>query len=80
MDTFEGKVKNKQVLQRYFGLPEKISTPIIARVTRLTNQKGLDLVLHVFWDMIREDLQFIILGSGDYHYENFFKPNGKRLS
>lgn len=72
-DSLEGKVENKQVLQQYFGLPEKESTPIIAMVTRLTSQKGLDLVLHVFRNMIQEDIQFIVLGSGDPAYENFFK-------
>ena len=72
IDSLEGKAKNKQELQHYFGLPEKYNTPIIAMVTRLTNQKGLDLVLHVFREMMKEDLQFIVLGSGDSHYENFF--------
>lgn len=72
INSLEGKAENKQVLQQYFGLPEKESTPIIAMVTRLTNQKGLDLVLHEFHDMIEEDVQFIVLGSGDHHYENFF--------
>jgi starch synthase len=41
-------------------------------VTRLTSQKGLDLVLHVFHEMIQDDVQFILLGSGDHHFENFF--------
>lgn len=72
LDTIEGKLENKKVLQHYFGLPEKDSTPIIAMVTRLTPQKGLDLVLHVFHEMIQDDVQFILLGSGDHHFENFF--------
>lgn len=72
LDTIEGKLENKKVLQQYFGLPEKESTPIIAMVTRLTSQKGLDLVLHVFREMIQDDVQFILLGSGDHHFENFF--------
>jgi starch synthase len=71
-DSLEGKIENKQVLQQYFGLPEKEDTPIIAMVTRLTSQKGLDLVLRVFQSMIHEDIQFIVLGSGDHTYENFF--------
>lgn len=71
VDTIEGKSKNKKALQQYFGLPEKENTPIIAMVTRLTAQKGLDLVLHVFHEMIEDDVQFIVLGSGDYYYENF---------
>jgi len=73
LESLEGKVENKQELQQYFGLPEKESTPIIAMVTRLTSQKGLDLVLHVFQNMIQEDIQFIVLGSGDPTYENFLK-------
>jgi len=72
IDSLEGKAKNKQELQYYFGLLELETTPIIAMVTRLTNQKGLDLVLHVFREMMKEDVQFIILGSGDPIYENFF--------
>ncbi|PLS09645.1 glycogen synthase GlgA [Neobacillus cucumis] len=72
IDSLEGKAKNKQELQHYFGLVELETTPIIAMVTRLTNQKGLDLVLRVFRDLIKEDVQFIVLGSGDPHYENFF--------
>ncbi|PEQ94001.1 glycogen synthase GlgA [Bacillus sp. AFS006103] len=72
IDSLEGKIENKQVLQQYFGLPEKESTPIIAMVTRLTAQKGLDLLLHVFQNLIQEDIQFIVLGSGDPKYENFF--------
>ncbi|MEH7096515.1 glycogen synthase GlgA [Neobacillus vireti] len=72
IDSLEGKAKNKQELQHYFGLPEKYNTPIIAMVTRLTSQKGLDLVLHVFREMMKEDLQFIVLGSGETDYENFF--------
>ena len=71
VDTIEGKSENKKALQQYFGLPEKENTPIIAMVTRLTAQKGLDLVLHVFHEMIEDDVQFIVLGSGDYYYENF---------
>jgi starch synthase len=69
--TIEGKSENKKALQQYFGLPEKENTPIIAMVTRLTAQKGLDLVLHVFHEMIEDDVQIIVLGSGDYYYENF---------
>jgi starch synthase len=72
IDSLKGKAENKQELQLNFGLPEKENTPIIAMVTRLTAQKGLDLVLHVLPDLIQEDVQFIVLGSGDYHYENFF--------
>lgn len=71
-DSLEGKAENKRVLQQYFVLPEKEDTPIIAMVTRLTKQKGLALVRHVFHDLMKEDVQFIVLGSGDPDFETFF--------
>ncbi len=71
-NTLELKQQNKFALQRYFGLPEKADAPIIAMVTRLTKQKGLDLVRHVFHEIMQEDIQFIVLGSGDKQYEDFF--------
>ncbi|CAM4166273.1 glycogen synthase [Bacillus manliponensis] len=72
-DTIHLKQINKRALQRYFGLPEKEEAPIIAMVTRLTEQKGLDLVRHVFHEMMAEDVQFIVLGSGAAEYEHFFE-------
>lgn len=71
-DSLESKQLNKAALQRQFGLPEKENTPIIAMVTRLTKQKGIDLVRHVFHEMMQEDVQFIVVGSGDREYEDFF--------
>ena len=56
----------------YFGL-RKEDTPIISMVTRLTKQKGLDLVRTVFREIMEEDVQCIILGSGDSEYEQFFE-------
>lgn len=70
--TLENKVVNKLFLQETFGLQQSKSTPIIAMVTRLTSQKGLDLVRHVFHEIMREDIQFILLGTGEKEYENFF--------
>jgi starch synthase len=67
------KQKNKYALQRYFGLPEKAEAPLIAMVTRLTKQKGLDLVRHVFHEIVHEDVQVVVVGSGDKEYEDFFR-------
>lgn len=71
--TINLKKINKRALQRYFGLPEKEDAAIIAMVTRLTEQKGLDLVRHVFHEMMAENIQFIVLGSGAAEYEHFFE-------
>ncbi|AWC34348.1 glycogen synthase GlgA [Bacillus cytotoxicus] len=73
VDTLYAKRENKWALQHYFGLPEKENTPIISMVTRLTKQKGLDLVRAVFQEIMQEDVQCIILGSGDSEYEQFFE-------
>jgi starch synthase len=69
----ELKSSNKAVLQRKFGLQESTNIPVIVMVTRLTKQKGLDLVRYVFHEMMEEDMQVIVLGTGEQEYEQFFQ-------
>lgn len=74
VDSIEKKAVNKKALQKYFGLKEKSDVPIVAMVTRLTSQKGVDLVRRVFYEMINEEeVQFILVGSGNGEYEYFFR-------
>ncbi|MBD8068543.1 glycogen synthase GlgA [Bacillus sp. PS06] len=69
----EGKYQNKQALQEYFGLPVNSDVPLISIVSRLTSQKGLDLVNRVLDELLySEDIQFVVLGTGDSEYEHFF--------
>ena len=68
-DIHEGKAENKVALQKELGLPVNKDVPMIAMVTRLTEGKGIDLVLHVFEELLAEDLQVVILGTGDKKYE-----------
>ncbi|BDG37222.1 glycogen synthase GlgA [Saccharococcus caldoxylosilyticus] len=70
--TLSKKRFNKHALQQYFGLPVQEDVPIIAMVTRLATQKGLDLVKCVFHEIMAENVQFILLGTGDWHFEQFF--------
>ncbi|QOR83767.1 glycogen synthase GlgA [Geobacillus stearothermophilus] len=70
--TRERKKLNKRALQRRFGLPERDDAPIVAMVTRMTAQKGLDLVTCVFHDLMQEDMQLVVLGTGDWRFEQFF--------
>jgi starch synthase len=70
--TISRKQMNKRALQQYFGLSIREHVPIIAMVTRLTEQKGMDLVQCVFHEIIAEDVQFILLGTGDKEFERFF--------
>jgi len=67
-----GKAVNKQKLQETLGLPVKADVPVIGIVSRLVGHKGLDLVKCVFEDMLKSDVQFAILGSGEWEFETFF--------
>lgn len=71
-DDMSGKAYNKQKLQEELGLPVRDNAPVIGIVTRLVKHKGLDLVKHVFEELLKADIQFAILGSGEWEFENFF--------
>ena len=73
-DDISGKAVNKQRLQERLGLEQNSEVPIIAMVTRLVSHKGLDLVKNALDQLMREEyVQFVILGSGDWEYESFFR-------
>lgn len=72
-NNLENKTKNKLHLQKMFGLQENGNIPIISIISRLTQQKGLDLVKRVFNEILSHDIQFIILGTGDSEFEDFFR-------
>lgn len=67
-----GKRACKRALRDEFSLDVNLQTPIVAMVTRLTSQKGLDLVKYALEELLSKDMAFILLGSGDKKYENFF--------
>ncbi len=70
----KGKAVCKKALQERLGLEQREDVPIFAMVTRMTEQKGFDLVSCVLDDlMIREDMQFVLLGTGDERFENFMR-------
>ncbi|MCD6435658.1 MAG: glycogen synthase GlgA [Clostridiales bacterium] len=60
---------NKKYLQEKFGLVKAKNKPLIAMVTRLTNQKGLDLLECVIEELLALDIQMVVLGTGDEKYE-----------
>lgn len=71
-ETISDKAVNKRLLQEEMGLPVRDDAPVIGMVTRLVKHKGLDLVKHVFEELLKADLQFVILGSGEWEFETFF--------
>lgn len=72
-NTIEEKVNNKLALQRLYGLPERPDVPMIGLVSRLTEMKGLDLIRYILDELLQEDIQFVVIGTGDYTYEEMFK-------
>ncbi len=71
-DDLSGKAECKRALQTELGLNIDPNTPIIGMVGRLSNQKGLDLVDYVIADIMRQDVQLVVLGMGEGRYFNLF--------
>lgn len=73
-EDISGKAENKRKLQERLNLNQEPATPLIGMVTRMVAHKGLDLVKDALDQLMREtNAQFVILGSGDWEYENFFR-------
>jgi len=67
-----GKLRNKQALLDLLRMPSAPDTPLVAMVTRLTRQKGVDLLFDVLPELLASrDVRFIALGSGEHQYEEF---------
>lgn len=71
--NLQGKKQAKQHLQKSLGLEENEGIPLVSIISRLTNQKGLELIRGVFHEMIQENVQFVLLGTGDWEFEQFFR-------
>ena len=67
------KVKNKTALQEELGLEVNPKAMMIGMCTRLTDQKGLDLVSYVMEELCQDAVQIVVLGTGDAQYENMFR-------
>ena len=73
IDPLPGKAANKAALQRLCRLPERNDVPVVGMVSRITEQKGFDLLLEVMDTLMRLKLQLVILGSGHEEYERRFR-------
>lgn len=71
--TINHKVKNKTTLQAQLGLPVDKSAPMIGFIGRLVEQKGVDLILNQMNQLLTQDCQVVILGSGFASYEQALK-------
>jgi len=66
------KGENKIKLQQELGLPQSRETPLLAIVSRLVSQKGLDLMARLLEELLTLDIQLVVLGTGEEHYQNMF--------
>lgn len=70
--NFSGKARCKTALQKELGLEQDSTVPIVAMITRLSSQKGLDLVDRVIAEVMDLGIQLVVLGMGESRYVNLF--------
>jgi starch synthase len=68
-----GKKKCKRDLLNVFGLPDDLDRPLVGCISRLSDQKGFDLILSVAGQMLDQGVAFVLLGSGEEVYERAFQ-------
>lgn len=73
IDDLSGKRECKRALLEAFSLPVDLDRPILANITRLTAQKGIDLMMQVASEVLNAGTYIISLGSGEKHYEDFWQ-------
>jgi starch synthase len=67
------KIKNKRALQEELGLARDDKVMMIGLVSRLTDQKGFDLIAYVMDELCQDAVQIVVLGTGQEQYENMFR-------
>jgi starch synthase len=73
LEDLRGKADCKEALQKRFSLDVRADIPLFGLISRLVEQKGVDLVLNIIPEMIREGCQIVILGNGDAGYEELLR-------
>ncbi|KXG43551.1 glycogen synthase GlgA [Tepidibacillus decaturensis] len=74
----QSKQENKVKLQEMLRLPTDPHIPMISLISRLVSQKGIDLVVHVLDEILQQNLQFVVLGTGEQKYEQIFLEASNR--
>ena len=73
MNFRKEKVKNKRALQAELGLYQDDKVFMIGIVSRLTDQKGFDLIAYIMDELCQDGVQIVVLGTGEERYENMFR-------
>lgn len=73
IDDLSGKRECKRAMLEFFSLPVDLERPVLANITRLTAQKGIDLMMKVAGEVLATGAYIVSLGSGEKQYENFWQ-------
>ena len=73
IDDLSGKLECKRAMLEHFSLPVDLDRPVFANITRLTGQKGIDLMMKVAGDIVASGAYIVSLGSGEKQYEDFWQ-------
>jgi len=76
--NLSGKTANKLALQAELGLPVSAETPVFGNITRLVDQKGVDIQIGALEEMLAADLQFVLLGAGSPAFEAAYENLARR--
>ncbi|HWP81877.1 MAG TPA: glycogen synthase GlgA [Bacteroidota bacterium] len=76
--SIEAKIDNKRALAQKFGLTYNPQTPLIGSITRLVEQKGFDLVLEILEELLKMDVHYVLLASGEKNLEKRFEAIQKK--
>lgn len=74
------KLQNKIKLQEILGLEVNPNIPLVGIVSRLTSQKGLDLINYMMPEIMKENLQMVVLGTGEHQYQSMFNYYNSNFS
>lgn len=77
-NDFDSKYKNKLALQKKYGLKVDKNIPLLGMVTRITEQKGFDLMMEIIDPLLKMNIQLIIVGDGEQRYKNFFNKASRK--
>jgi starch synthase len=76
--NYQHKMMNKQALAERFGFEFNEETPVIGLISRLFDSKGIDLVQKILPQLLKMDIQMIVLGTGDKKYHTFFDQTARK--
>ncbi len=71
--SLDKRAENKRALQEQAHLPVRPDTPLLAMISRLTDQKGFDLLAQIIQPLLAQGIQLVVLGIGDQHYHEMFQ-------